>query len=148
MNTDLLAVDATVARGALVKLTGTTTTGISAGRYEAPQEREMVFEVIDSRPQTSDEVGIAVYTFARRLRATAARAVAYATEGPVIFVWTFIPARDKDVRRVIYNEERRLMGEFPGLTFDFNVLSVDRLAGRPFVPDDFQGRLVYYRERQ
>lgn len=145
MNTDLLAADSAVSKIALVKAAATTATGSVACGYDATQEREVVFAVVDSRPQASDQVGVAVYTLAKRLRATAVRAVAYATEGSVTLVWTFIPERDKAARRAIYNEERQLMAEFPGLTFDFNVLSLDRLADRPFLADDIQGQLVYYR---
>lgn len=146
MNTDLLAVGSAVSRVALFQAPVTTATGNPVRGHDATQERESIFEVIDARPRASDQVGVAVYTLARRLRATAAvRAVAYATEGPVTLVWTFIPERDKDARRAIYHEERQLMAEFPGLTFDFNVLSLDRPDRRPFLADDIQGQLVYYR---
>jgi hypothetical protein len=125
-----------------------TTSGAVIGE-ESLREGSPMFDVVDSRPRASDRAGLAVYTFAKRLRSReAVKAVAYATEGKVHLLWTFIMRRQKDIRAQVYEEERRLMDEFPDLTFDFNVLSLDRFSSGPLLPDDMQGQFVYYRGEQ
>lgn len=74
-------------------------------------------------------------------------AVTHARERRADLVWTFILHRDKAVRKEIYARERALMAQYPGLTFDFNVVALDQSAVRTLVPDDMQGRVVMYRPR-
>jgi len=38
------------------------------------------------------------------------------------------------------------MHEFPELTFDFNVVSLDSAEVSGLLPDDLYGRIVFYRE--
>ena len=72
-------------------------------------------------------------------------AVSHAAEGGVQRLWTFIPRRDKALRRCVYLEEIRLMEEFPDILFDFNVVALEDLPHGALVPDDLQGRIVLFR---
>lgn len=89
----------------------------------------------------------AIEVFARRVALVpAVRAVSYASDRAAHLIWTFISQRDKALRRQVYEEELRLMSEFPHFRFDFNVVALDRAERPAFLPDDLQGRLIYYRE--
>jgi len=145
MSTHLSTLDAVVSRAVLVKSPTTTSTGLEVTPEVTSFARAISFDVVDSRPRAADRVGFAIYSFARRLRRLGeVKAVAYATEGHVHLVWTFIHERRKELRQRIYEEERHLMARFPDLVFDFNVSSLDRLATRSLLPDDIQGQLIYY----
>ncbi|PYN83026.1 MAG: hypothetical protein DMD96_03895 [Candidatus Rokuibacteriota bacterium] len=148
MSTDLLAPSSQVSKVAFVEGPVLTSTSWELPSEVTSQSRAqaVTFGVVDSRPRAGDRVGAAVYRFARRLQQQLPiKAVTYATEGNVHLVWTFIPERRKELRERIYGEERRLMADFPDLTFDFNVLALDSLSDRPLLPDDIQGQIVYYR---
>jgi hypothetical protein len=146
MTTDLSSPHSVVTNVALIQTRGMSSTGDKPVLESRSDSHGLNYDVVDTRPRPSDRVGAAVYSLAQRLRAIPqVRAVAYATEGNVHLVWTFIPQRSKQVREGIYGQERQLMAAFPELTFDFNVLSVDQMAERPLLPDDIQGQLVYYR---
>lgn len=146
MSTDLLAPSSQVSKVAFVSGPVLSWTSWEQPSDIASHARTVTFGVVDSRPRAGDRVGAAVYRFARLLqRLLPVKAVTYATEGDVHFVWTFIPERKKELRERIYGEERRLMADFPDLTFDFNVLALDSLSERPLLPDDIQGQIVYYR---
>jgi len=149
VNTGLSTIDAVVGGVALIEAPIMTLTGAGLPGEDASSAHALSFDVVDSRPRASDRVGAAVYTFAKRVRGIGpVKAVAYATEGNVHLLWTFTSQRRKDVREQIYSEERKLMSDYPDLTFDFNVVSLDRLADRPLLPDDIHGQLVYYRGGQ
>ena len=149
MSTDLLAPGSIVSKVAFVEGLVTTSTSWELPREGMSHARVVTFGVVDSRPRAGDRVGAAVYRFARRLQALLpVKAVTFATEGDVHLVWTFILERRKELRARIYDEERRLMADFPDLTFDFNVLTLDGLSNRPLLPDDIQGQIVYYRGDQ
>lgn len=75
-------------------------------------------------------------------------AVTHAIEGDINRVWTFVKSRDKSVRRRIYLEELRILDSFPEYSFDFNVAAVQDVPGCALLPDDLQGRIVFYREGQ
>ena len=74
-------------------------------------------------------------------------AVAHSIDGDVHLVWTYIKERDKDVRRRIYTLELELMEQYPGISFDFNVVALARVEGQPLLPQDLQSRIVFYRSR-
>lgn len=100
-------------------------------------------------PATSQTEGVeaAAFYFAKRLaRISDIIAVTYATEGQVHLVWVFTRRRNKAIRRQVYEEELRLMDEFSDMTFDFNTVAMDQAESRPFLPDDYQGQIVLYRE--
>ena len=102
---------------------------------------------IDSAPESGQHVARAVYLFAKRLSGMPElRAVAYSSERGIHLVWTFIERRDKARRQRVYEEERRLMEDFPDLTVDFTIISLDQFYGRPLLPDDVQGQIVFYRQ--
>jgi hypothetical protein len=73
------------------------------------------------------------------------KAVTYQTENSNVLVWSFISKRDKQVRRLIYEKEMKLMGNYPDMVFDFNVVTISRYS-ETFIPQDLQGYLVYYRD--
>jgi len=72
-------------------------------------------------------------------------AVSHAKDHDRNLVWTFITARDKALRKQIYQCERALMARYPNLPFDFNVVALEQRAAGSLVPDDLQGRVVMYR---
>jgi hypothetical protein len=150
LTTDALALDKEVVAGFIFDAPSLTSTGDEPGpgpalRSSLSQGPSRVF--IDSAPESSHRVAGAVYLFSKRLSTMSElRAVAHSTERGVHLVWSFIDRRDKRSRARIYEEERRLMVEFPDLTFDFNVVSLDQFSGGPFVPDDVQGQIVFYRQ--
>lgn len=105
------------------------------------------WDVIEPASPQGKGIEAASHLFAKRVaRIAAVLAVAYSVEGDVYLVWTFISRRAKHIRRCIYEEELRLMQEFPELTFDFNVVSLDSAEVRGLLPDDLYGRIVFYRE--
>lgn len=105
------------------------------------------WDVIEPASSQGKGIEAASHLFAKRVARTAAvLAVAYSAEGDVYLVWTFISRRAKQIRRRIYEEELRLMHEFPELTFDFNVVSLDSAEVSGLLPDDLYGRIVFYRE--
>ena len=149
MSTDLLAPSSQISKVAFVEGLVATWTSWELPAEVASHSPAVTFAFVDSRPRAGDRVGAAVYRFAKRLqRLPRVKAVTYATEGNVHLVWTFIQERNKALREEIYNEERRLMAEFPDRVFDFNVIALDRLSDRPLLPDDIQGQIVYYRGPQ
>jgi len=146
VSTDFLTPGSLVSKVAFVEGLITTSTSWELPPEGASHAPAVTFGVVDSRPRAGDRVGAAIYRFARRLQGVLpVKAVTYATEGDVHLVWTFISERRKELRARIYSEERGLMAEFPDLTFDFNVLTLDRLSDPPLLPDDIQGQIVYYR---
>lgn len=104
------------------------------------------WEVVDAFPTGRDRSEEAAFSFARRVSLfPEVVAVSYALDGDVNLIWTFIRQRDKAVRRRVYLEELVLMDQFPGMTFDFNVVSLDETRPALLVADDLQGWLVFYR---
>lgn len=168
MRTDVLALDKRIDKIAILHTWGTTCT-VSEGRYNAvalalegvllpsyafPESKPYPWTMGErhwnvTEPAVSEVRGIeaAAYLFAKRVGGIAeVRAVTYSTDREICLVWTFIAQRNKAIRREVYRQELQLMHEFPTITFDFNVVAVDQIEERPLLPDDLQGRIVFYRE--
>lgn len=102
--------------------------------------------VVNQTPLDGSVINHALYEFAKKIAMIKeVIALTYEREKEVVRIWTFIEKRDKQVRRNIYNRELELMDAFPTFTFDFNVVSLERLRTKPLIPDDLQGYLVFYR---
>jgi hypothetical protein len=168
LSTDVLALDKRIEKIAILRALGTTCT-VSEERYYAvalgadrvplpsyafPESKphpatmgERLWNVIDPAPSQAKGVEAAAYLFAKRVaRISEVRAVTYATERETYVIWTFIARRNKAVRREAYEQELGLMHEFSAIAFDFNVVALDQIEERPLLPDDLQGRIVFYRE--
>lgn len=105
------------------------------------------WDVVEPALWQKEGIETATYYFAKRVaRISEVIVVTYSTEGDIHLIWTFISRRSKEIRRRIYEEELQLMREFRELTFDFNVVALDQVQGQGFLPDDLQGRIVFYRE--
>jgi hypothetical protein len=102
--------------------------------------------VVNQPPLDGGVINRALYEFTKKIAMIKeVIALTYEKEREVVRIWTFIEKRDKQVRRNIYNRELELMDAFPTFTFDFNVVSLERLSKKPLIPDDLQGYLVFYR---
>jgi len=102
--------------------------------------------MVNQTPLDGSVINHALYEFAKKIAMIReVIALTYEKEKEVIRTWTFIEKRDKQVRRNIYKRELELMDAFPTFTFDFNVVSLERLRTKPLIPDDLQGYLVFYR---
>lgn len=192
MSTDLLAVDRSIQRVAILLAKGITSTSSEEesrqltiegpSRYSPPQSGpDLIYQLPDSsayvarefrrpikahsystvtvgaihwdviEPASRQKIGIeaAIFHFAKRVSGVSeVVAVTYSTDGEVHLIWTFISRRTKDIRRHVYEEELQLMRKFRELTFDFNVVSLDRVEAQGFLADDLQGQIVFYREHQ
>lgn len=168
MSTDVLALDKRIQKIAILHGSGTTWT-VFEGEYNAiafapervplpsyafPEPRPPAmtigaryWNVIGPVASRAKGIEAAAYLFARRVAGIPeVRAVTCSTEREVYLIWTFIRQRNKAIRREVYQQELQLMNEFPTLTFDFNVIAIDQIEDRPLLPDDLQGRIVFYRE--
>jgi len=107
--------------------------------------RDVFFER-NSFPKPEISPKFALYTFSMAVSdIPEVTAVTYQIEQETIRVWTFIPKRDKAIRRSIYEEEFALMDNYPNMIFDFNVVSLEDFASS-FIYQDSHGYLVFYRE--
>ena len=148
MTTDTLAVERVMFTPIIAEGAGMLSSTEGGDGADVTSFTDVVSHVfIDASPSPSDRAGAALYRFAKHLRGLHdLRAIAYAHERGIQLVWTFIERRDKTVRRTIYEAERWLMDEFPDLTFDFNVVSLDHHHGGPLLADDVQGSIVFHRQ--
>jgi len=109
-------------------------------------DAEVVLEAVHQPPLDKSIAKLALYEFSKRVAIQKeVVAVNFEMEKEVIRIWTFIGKRDKQVRRSIYTQELELMDAFPSLVFDFNVVSLEDLKSKPFLPADLQGYLIFYR---
>jgi len=154
MTTDISAEDRTITDLPLVRGRITTTTdagedaivgGAQDQAGESTSEVNDAWDVIDSVPSRCSPAGMAAYEFAKRVGAMpTVTAVTHAFDRGVNLIWTFILKRDKTTRRQIYAEERALMAQYPDLTFNFHVGSLDQGASSSAMRD-LEGRIVMWR---
>lgn len=116
---------------------------------ETRTEADGAWAVIKPHKSGVQGIELALLRFAEGVSAISeVVAVSHAVEGDINRVWTFTRQRDKRVRRQVYLEELNALQEFPRFRFDFNVVSLDDTPALGMLPDDLQGRIVLYRERQ
>ena len=124
------------------------TLGLEPLRYSigTASVSKVEIEAIHQLPLDQNQTNKALYEFSKNISLEKeVVAVTYETEMEIIRIWTFIEKRDKKVRRSIYDRELDLMEAFPRLVFDFNVVSLEGLRTKPFIPIDLKGYLVFYR---
>ncbi len=109
--------------------------------YNAGSSLALALCGTSTRPPITEE---AIYSFVRDVRKVGAvKAVSYAVLNDTVQIWTFIPERDKLARSAIYDVEFELMGRYPSLKFDFNVISLDSVQQPAFT--SARRRLMFYR---
>lgn len=102
------------------------------------------FILYDRFPEPGSNVQYAVYDFCVNVSAIPqVKAVTYQIENNIVIIWTFISKRDKEVRRLIYEKEMKLMSSYSNTVFDFNVVTISDYSDT-FIPQDLQGTLSYY----